>query len=105
MALVLSVPPEASVKLPPKEAADQPIVPCNTALVLPTSAPPSTVNEPLGFTANGPFSESVQPARESVTFPAPLVPRMIAPMVVAPLSGTVTPALVMDRNRVVDGKR
>src|ERR1035437_25160 len=92
---MLSVPPEASVRIPPKEAADQPIVPLNTALVLPTSAPPSTVNEPLGFTVNGPFSASVQPASESVTVPAPLVPRMIAPTVVAPLRDTVTPALVM----------
>jgi hypothetical protein len=53
------------------------------------------VNEPLGFTVNGPSSESVWPASESVTVPAPLVPRMIAPTVVAALSETVTPAFVM----------
>ena len=55
---MFSVPPDASVKVPPKVPAVQPIVPLNTALVLPTSAPPSTVNEPLGFTVNGPFSAS-----------------------------------------------
>src|SRR5664279_3658670 len=87
--------PEAIVRVPPKEAPDQPIVPRNTALVLPTSVPLSTVNEPLGFTVNGPFSPSVWPASASLTVPAPLVPRMIAPTVVLPLSDTVTPALVM----------
>src|ERR1039457_90743 len=87
--------PEASVKIPPKEAPDQPMVPLNTELVLPTSVPLPAVNEPLGFTVKGPFSPSVWPASESVTVPAPLVPRMIAPTVVLPLSETVTPALVM----------
>src|ERR1035441_9056840 len=92
---MFSVMPEASVRIPSQKPADQPIVPCNTALVLPASVPLSTVNEPLGFTVNGPFSESVWPASERATVPAPLVPRMIAPAVVAPLSETVTPALVM----------
>ena len=91
----MSVPFVASVKMPPKDAADQPIVPLNTALVLPASAPLSTVNEPLGFTVNGPFSASVWPLSESVTVPAPLVPRMIAPTVVPLFSETVTPALVI----------
>ena len=53
------------------------------------------MNEPLGFTVNGPFNASVWPASESATVPAPLVPRMSAPTVVEPLSETVTPALVM----------
>ena len=64
-------------------------------MVLPTSVPLSTVNKPLGFTVNGPYSESVWLLSESVTMPAPLVPRMIAPTPVAPLSETITPALVM----------
>ena len=63
--------------------------------MLPTSVPLSTVNEPLGFTVNGPFSVSVWPASESVTVPGPLVPRMIPPTVVLLLRDTVTPALVM----------
>ena len=101
--VTFSVLPEASVKLPAKKLALQPIVPLNTALVLPTSEPLSTVKEPLGFTVNGPLSESVWPASESVTVPAPLVPRMSAPTVVAPLSETVTPALVMMAVSVAPG--
>src|ERR1017187_8031453 len=92
---MFSVLPEASVRIPPQKPADQPIVPLNTALVLPASEPLSTVNEPLGFAVNGPFSESVWPASESVTVPAPLVPRMTPPTVGLMSSVTVTPALVI----------
>ena len=46
--MMFSVLPEASVKVPPKVPAVQPIVPLSTALVLPTSVPPFTVNEPPG---------------------------------------------------------
>src|SRR5690349_8729715 len=92
---MFSVLPEASVKIPPKDATDQPIVPFNTALVLPTKLPLSTVKEPLGLTVNGPFKASVWPASDRVTVPRPLVPRMIPPTVVALLSKTVTPALVI----------
>src|ERR1035441_2010196 len=100
---MFSVPPEASVRIPPNVPADQPIVPCNTALVLPTSAPLSTVNEPLGFTVNGPFNASVWLFSERVTVPGPLVPRTTAPTVVALLSKTVTPALVMTTVSFVPG--
>src|ERR1019366_2922527 len=86
------VPPAASVKLPPKVPPVQPILPLNTALV-PRSAPPSTVNEPLEFTVNGPLSASAWPLSESVVSPGPLVPRMIPPTVVSPPS--VTPPLAM----------
>ncbi len=87
--------PEASVQIPSNRPADQPIVPRNTAFVLPTSVPLSTVNAPLGFTVNGPFNASVWLLSERVTGPEPLVPRMIAPTVVAILRETVTPTLVM----------
>ena len=92
---MFSVLPGASVKIPSKTPAVQPIVPLNTAFVLPINTPLSTVNEPLGFTVNGPFSVSVWPASESVTVPAPLVPRMIPPTVGLMSKVTVTPALVM----------
>src|SRR5438093_12778605 len=101
--MTFSVPTAASVGIPPKEAAVQPMVPLKTALVLPTRLPLSTVNEPLGLTVNGPFNANVWPASDSVTVPTPLVPRMIAPTVVAPLSETVTPALVMMAVSVAPG--
>ena len=101
--VIFRVLPAGSVKIPSTIPAVQPIAPCNTALVLPTSAPLSTVNEPLAFTVKGPFNESVWPASERVTGPAPLVPRMIPPTVVVPLSETVTPALVMTAVSVAPG--
>src|SRR6266568_2396452 len=97
------MPPDASVRIPPKEAAVQPIVPLKTALVLPTRLPLSTVNEPLGLTVSGPFNASVWPASDRITVPAPLVPRMIAPTVVALLSETATPAFVMMAVSVAPG--
>ena len=102
--VMFSVLPEASVKIPPKVPPVQPIVPLNTALV-PRSAPLSTVNEPLGFTVNGPFSESVWPLSESVTVPGPLVPRMTPPTVGLMSSVTVTPALVMMAVSAAPGTR
>ena len=100
---MFSVLPGASVKIPSKTPAVQPIVPLNTALVLPTSVPLSTVKEPLGFTVNGPFSVSVWPASASVTVPAPLVPTMIPPTVGLMSKVTVTPALVMMAVSVASG--
>src|SRR5207253_5899726 len=101
---MFNVPLAAIVRMPASRPPVQPIVPLNVALAeLPDSAPLSTVNAPLGFTVNRPFNASVWPARDSVTVPAPLVPRMIAPTVVAPLSETVTPALVMMAVSVAPG--
>jgi|GEM_PF-1790916 len=100
---MFSVLPGASVKIPSKKPAVQPIVPLNTALGLPASVPLSTVNEPLGFTVNGPFNVSVWPASESVTVPGPLSPRMIPPTVGLMSKVTVTPALVMMAVSVAPG--
>src|SRR5664280_1664996 len=72
-------------------------------VAFPVSAPLSTVNEPLGFTVNGPFSVSVWPASESVTVPAPFVPRIIPPTVGLMSKVTVTPALVMMAVSVAPG--
>ena len=47
---MFSVLPDASVKFPAKKAAVQPIVPLNTALVMPVNTPLSTVKEPLVLT-------------------------------------------------------
>ena len=57
--VMFNVPPEASVKMPLQEPTDQPMVPLNTALVLPMSVPLSTVKKALGFTVSGPFNTSV----------------------------------------------
>ena len=94
--------PTASVKIPTREPDVKFMVPLNTALVLPMSVL-STVNEPLGFTVSGPLSASVWPFIANVTVPAPLVPRMIPPTVVAVFNETITPALVMIAVSVVPG--
>ena len=91
----VSVASPERVNVPPRRPPVQPISPLNTALVLPTNSPPSTVKEPLGLTVNGPLSASVRPASESVTTPALPLPRMIPPTVVAPSRVTVTSSLVM----------
>src|SRR5262245_31574938 len=93
--VMFKVPLVRKVSVPARRPPLQPMVPLKVALVMPESAPLFTVNEPLGLTVSGPFSASVWPLSESATVPGPLVPRMIAPTVVAALSETVTPALVM----------
>src|SRR5216683_2707303 len=68
---MFSVQLAARVSVPARVPAVQPIVPRNTALVLPASTPLSTVNKPLGLTVNGPFNASVWPASDRITGPAP----------------------------------
>ncbi len=79
---MFNVPFVASVIVPARVPAVQPIVPLMEELVVPESEPLSTVNEPRLLTVAGPLRVSVCPLKESVCVLLPLVaPRMRPPTV------------------------